>query len=361
MAPRHRWSLSARRLALAAGQTLLAATLAAACGMAGHGQAGLASPGAGSHQTGSNESRLPLIRSVPTRHEVCGLAVSGDGRTLAAATVGPPGWGDITLYSTVTWRPLKKVRCPDLMKSLALSHDGRLVACGDWDGRVTVWSTRTGAVLWRLARHSPPLAGVHTVLFDPTGRELISGGEDDSVICWELATGRRKWTRQLKGHLRWLAMAPDGRVLAASIDKQGVALFARAGTGDLRRLGTEGVVTHVAFVRAGRALMVVALGPADSVWDEHTLQRITLLPGHERAARAAVASLGGTVVATSDDVAGVTIRSAVDWHIIAKWRSSDGYAPELCLAPDGSWLAANSLTKMFTIWRLPVVAPTPRQ
>jgi WD40 repeat protein len=206
-------------------------------------------------------------------------------------------------------------------------------------------------MLWRLARHSPPSSGVHSLCFDPSGRELISGGEDDAVICWDLKTGRRKWTRQFERYLRHVAMSQDGKVLAVAVERRGAALFPRSSTGAVRWISTEGPAARVLFVLNQRSLMAVTFGPADSIWDVQRLVLTKALPGHPKYPYVAAASADGTIVATGDEQAGITIWSAVDWVVLAR----RAYTPLLTIAPNGSWLATDDPPKGFSIWHLPSV------
>ena len=49
--------------------------------------------------------------------------------------------------------------------------------------------------------------------FSPDGKTLASGGVDDSIKLWDVATGKN--TATLKGHAFSVAFSPDGKTLAS--------------------------------------------------------------------------------------------------------------------------------------------------
>jgi len=297
-----------------------------------------------------------LLRYVQTR-ELAAFCVAASGRRMAAEVPwGAPGvWGEITLYDTTDWRPVRTVREKDLVQSLALSPDGRLLAAGDWRGSITVWSTPTGAVVRRLGPHPVPgyvgPVGVQSVFFVLGGKRLISGGEDGAVSCWDVRTGRRLWRRKLGPWVWGLALATDGRHLAAALGKDGAALCIAGPEGTVRTLRSSRFVSGVAFCGpGGRQLATAALGSL-TVWDVNTGRRVRVLRRQNRKAAHIAASDDGRYVAVSDET-GLTVWRTADWTAVAEWTPAEGRASALALAPDGSWLVTNRYGTGFSVWGL---------
>jgi RNA polymerase sigma factor (sigma-70 family) len=110
-------------------------------------------------------------------------ALSPDGRLLAFG--GQKNY--LALYNLATGREVRRMGGLPLIRSLTFSPDGRMLAWGGYrDGVIGLVELATGRERCRLAGHR---GNVTALTFRADGRELISGGEDTTVLVWDL-TGR---------------------------------------------------------------------------------------------------------------------------------------------------------------------------
>jgi len=87
------------------------------------------------------------------------------------------------------------------LKGVALSTDRRLAALMDIDGRITLWSTETGALVGKLgsvAKGHIEAASYGPMVFSDNGDLLAVGGNEGVVRVWRTRGGKRLFSLALK-------------------------------------------------------------------------------------------------------------------------------------------------------------------
>ncbi len=148
------------------------------------------------------------------------LAFSPDSRTLVAIGSGADRgvFACAVASGKVQWR----ARTEDPVAGLAFSADGKQVVTGSYGALVNLWNADNGELLRSLS--APSGTVVRAVACSPDGRLVAAGCDSPEVLLLETAT----WTevRRLKGHTGgvWhLAFTPDGRSLVTgSFDATGL-------------------------------------------------------------------------------------------------------------------------------------------
>ena len=175
--------------------------------------------------TGKEEWHAPgyfeQVNSVALSEDGSLLATgSSDGRfALGVLKAGAKGIGPgaVRLWDARTGRLLRRLGDPaEQIMAVALSPDGRRVAAGggspDGKGVVRVWDAASGTPVWSAADHA---AEVLAVAFAPDGSSLASAGADGLIQLRDPQTG--SVARTLPGHVGGatsLAFSADGAVLA---------------------------------------------------------------------------------------------------------------------------------------------------
>lgn len=141
------------------------------------------------------------------------------------------------------------------VRNAAFSPDGRLLATAGWDDTVRLWRTAGSRAA------GGPLTGhrddVNAVVF-LDGETLASAGYDKVVRVWDVASRKPKGTT-FKGAgstINSMACSPDGAVLAAGTDRDGVLLWDVATRRRLRQPLETGQVHTVTFSANGSVLAV---------------------------------------------------------------------------------------------------------
>jgi hypothetical protein len=131
-----------------------------------------------------------LIREWLSDKTISQLAISPDGRTLAAGLKG----GEVALWEITTARERGRFQAhPGIRWSggfaLAFAPDGRTLASASEEGTIRLWEPATGKRLAELSGHRGP---VGCLAFSPDGKGLVSAGMETSALVWDAAewTGR---------------------------------------------------------------------------------------------------------------------------------------------------------------------------
>jgi RNA polymerase sigma factor (sigma-70 family) len=205
------------------------------------------------------------------------LAVSADGRTLALEGEGHA----LLLWDTAAGKEIGRLEGHGKrVVGLAFSPAGGRLASGSIeDSTVRLWDLATRKELRRFTY------AAHSLAFSPDGALLVAGGEDEGVRVWQAADGKEllhlpddetHWTRACS-----VSFSPDGRTLATGSMNGQVRLW-EAATGKLRHFlgGYEGWLAAPAFSPDGRLLAAGGSSTATLLWDLRA-------PGRLRAPRSA--------------------------------------------------------------------------
>lgn len=109
------------------------------------------------------------------------------------------------------------------LSTLAISPNGKLMACAGEDKSVWLWNLSARKVFLKLLGHE---SDISCVAFSPDGRLLASASYDHTVRLWEMATGRQ--VAVLEGHDKWVssvAWSPDGTRLASGAGDDTIVLW----------------------------------------------------------------------------------------------------------------------------------------
>src|SRR5204863_9865786 len=135
--------------------------------------------------------------------------------------------------------------------------DGTLLATGGYDQKIILWEVASGQPLRTLAGHNGPVFGL---AFRPDGKILASASGDRTVKLWNVADGARLDTLgQSLMELYAVVFMPDGsRVAAGGVDNRirvwAVSASGKEGTNPLlySRFAHEGPILRLAFSRNGQ-------------------------------------------------------------------------------------------------------------
>ena len=228
------------------------------------------------------------------------VAFSPDGKLLATASDD----GTARLWNPATGDCLRNLAGDGSMTvmGVAFSLDGKLLATAGLDG-ARLWNPATGDCLRTL---SGPGSGLRArVAFSPDGRLLATTGFDGTPRLWNPATG--DCLRTLTGHdmadlILGVAFSPDGQMLATGSSDHTARLWNPA-TGDCLRTLTDHTdqVLGVAFSPDGQLLATGGSDHTARLWNLATGDCLRTLTDHTEAVSAVAFSPDGRLLATASD------------------------------------------------------------
>ncbi len=246
---------------------------------------------------------------------------------------------------------------------LGADGSGRLLVTASSDKTARVWDAATGALLSVLR---PPIGPgnegmLYAAALSPDGRTVVCGGftgPDSGPFClyvFDRVTGQMtKRLGALPGTVFDLAFSPDGRWLAATLDKGGVRLFRSADWAETGRDEDYGSASYgVSFTQVGGALRLAAGALDDfvrlyAVGPDGRLQRqarVRVKGGHY-IDQVAFSPDGGRLAVGFADAPRVAVVSGQDLKLLYAPDAGDlhdGFLSSVCWSADGQSLYAGGI------------------
>jgi WD40 repeat protein/serine/threonine protein kinase len=233
------------------------------------------------------------------------------------------------------------------VQAIACSPDGRLHACGDIFGKITVRDARTRQHVVLLGGHVGP---IRRLAFSHNSIMLAAGMENGQVVVWNMEKRQTLW--KFKGHLGMilsLAFSADDKWLATGSVGAEARLWDLSRSTESKELRPAGHV--LAYSGDGTYLVTVGQRTPTRLWDARTLKRIGTFG---QLMTCATISPDGKLVATGRDDGQVILWDRVTRKelLVLGVTSTDLSGSEravnsLAFSADGRYLAVGSGYPLF--------------
>jgi len=274
----------------------------------------------------------------------------------------------------------------DVIRSIAYSNDGNLIASAGDDHMITLWNASTHSRQSQLEGHTKSVNGVAFA-----DQQLVSASDDGSVRLWDIASGvcssnfslskkplesvaislngkviaaggvdeivyvssdRKTW-KSLRGHtktIRSVVFAPDGKTLASAGDDGVIRLW------NVERGIASGTITvgghrvhQLAFTDNGKVLACAITGGGVRSWDVPTLRERPKFDGLGQVRGLSFSADGLTLTTVHED------QTVQLWDVASmkQRRSMRGHdAPVLAVAmsPDTQFIASGGGDRVVKLW-----------
>jgi WD40 repeat protein len=300
----------------------------------------------------------PVIKAQGHTGVVRCVALSSDGRLLASG-----GYDEtVQLWDVPGARLLAGFAGhTGGVRGVALSAHGELLASGSFDGTIRVWQAPVAEgdapARWAVSATVPgqPSSGgrptatlqghagvIWGLALNAEGYLLASSGYDGTVRLWEALRGQQLATLQGQTSGIWsVALSADGRLVASGGFDGAVRLCESASGKQLAILhGHTGGVRGVALSGDGRLLASGGYDGAVRLWESTSGRPLATLQGHIGGVRAVALSWDGQVLASGGEDGTVHLWEAPTGHALATLQGHTGEVRGVALSGDGRLLAS---------------------
>ncbi|KAG2343251.1 WD40 repeat-like protein [Suillus weaverae] len=169
--------------------------------------------------------------------------------------------------------------------SMALSPNGKIVASGSNNGKVSLWNVKTRKVIAKWTGHAHVVGALS---WSADGNQVLSGSWDGTARVWDVHVKNGKTVLTIRTGHKWVnavIFSPDATNIATGGDKGNINICAvkiwSAKTGKLfNTLQHDDQVHSLAWTLDGKKLLSGSCGSI-RIFDTATWQEIAILKGHK--------------------------------------------------------------------------------
>jgi WD40 repeat protein len=234
------------------------------------------------------------------------------------------------------------------VSSITFSPDGKWIATGADDGRVTLWDAETGVEETRFTEH---FGRVDSVAFSPDGARLATASDDGTAVLRNLVTNRQVPALRHDGHVTGVDFLPDGKRVA-TVDDEGHIYMWDAGTGRRLSFGATylGPLNDVAISPDGTQLAVGTDDGVAVVYDAATAAQRSVVAGHEGTVNDVEFSPDGQRIVTAGYDGVSLVANAATGGVELRLAANTSWVDSASFSPDGTAVVTTTDDGSAVIW-----------
>jgi WD40 repeat protein len=301
-------------------------------------QAGAKCLGPGAVRLWDARTGCLLRRLGDPAEQILAIALSPDGRQLAAGGAGASGSGVVRVWDTAGGKPVWSVEDHTAeVLMIAYAPDGSSVATAAADGLLKLRDPATGAVRQTLEGHA---GGATSLAFSADGALLACGEGRGATRLWEVKTGRLLRTCKAAGSkaaavtndrlFTSVALSQDGATLAACTATMGntynepVRLW-DARSGELKKEITTEAHSARPIALSPDGSVLATGGKSIILWDVRTGKKLRELFGYLKKTQAITFSADGRLLVSGGSYGTTNAwEVATGRHLVTLFTFSEG-------------------------------------
>ena len=281
---------------------------------------------------------------------IYGIALSGDGKILACNGEH----GSILLWDVATHKLLKSLTGHTAqVRDVAFHPASTLLVSGSFDATIKLWDVTTGECVATLTGHTQV---IWSVAFNTLGTQLLSSSFDTSIKLWDVQTGVCLQTMQAHSSSVGEAIfTPNGQLIVSCSQDSTVRMWATVPTGDwhcIRVLQGHKNMYSLAVNATGNKLISGDNEGMLKFWDVESGECLKTLTSIPKAFRTLAFHSDGNLLASSGDDRKIRLwdiniprcTSTISAHGMAVWH--------VAFPPQGDLLASCSMDSTVKLWNI---------
>ena len=285
---------------------------------------------------------------------------SPDGRHVATCGLHK----DVRIWNVATGSEVLTLGQPNYVFSLAVSPKSGLLAVGNSDKSIGVWNRVTGERTQLLKGHTHGIGGITAISFSPDSRHLLSGGFDNVVRLWEVASGKTlKEFKDVDTAPTSVAFSPDGKTALFTGKFYTLSLYDLSSGRQIQSIKQKKIrIVSGAFSPDGKQLLSDDGDGSIVILDRATGQEIRKIKAFTRALNSSVfspdgryilAGGGDDIIGTENDVAGVVrLWDRATGRKLHELKGHRWFVESVAYSPDGKLALSGGSDASVRLWSL---------
>jgi WD40 repeat protein len=247
------------------------------------------------------------------------VILSPDGATLAS------GGSDrmLSLWNVAAQKRVLQIpACTNRVSAVCLHPNNQQLAVVGFSNKLQIINSSTGQTTQEL---DCPCSDVRTIAFSPNGERMAAAGRCGMIRIWNVADGSsQKDIETDHRRIQSLAFSPDGRWLAAAGDSQKIRIFDTVSGNVAKTLDTRPAKVYSLLFLDNRHLATGGTDNHITIWDLDTQRATSQLVGHTGTVAALACDGTGAVLVSGSYDTTLCIWNLVDKQIPATARRAPG-------------------------------------